>query len=93
MKSLAVLGALFFPGTFVAVSCSTSVVNREGVMTGCASQTLFSLESLRGQPFWMYWVITTPLTFIVLGVWIFWTHWRNESVKEQELKLDKKGIA
>ena len=93
MKSLAVLGALFFPGTFVAVSCSTPALNREGVMTDCASQTLFSLESLKGEPFWMYWVITTPLTVIVLGVWIFWTYWRSESVKEQELRLDEKGIA
>ncbi|KAK0510273.1 hypothetical protein JMJ35_007667 [Cladonia borealis] len=72
MKSLAVLGALFFPGTFVA--------------------TLFSMNSLKDQPFWMYWVITTPLTCIVLGAWVFWTHWRDESVKEQELKLDEKAI-
>ena len=50
------------------------------------------MDSLNGQPFWMYWVVTTPLTFIVLGVWVFWTHWRNESVKEQELKLDEKAI-
>ena len=33
LKSLAVLGAVFFPGTFVAVSCSTSKLNRERVIT------------------------------------------------------------
>lgn len=37
MKSLAVLGAVFFPGTFVAVSCSTSKLNRERVITDRAS--------------------------------------------------------
>lgn len=50
------------------------------------------MDSLNGQPFWMYCAITTPLTFIVLGVWVFWTHWRGESVKVQELKLDEKAI-
>ncbi|KAL9124758.1 MAG: hypothetical protein Q9217_005942 [Psora testacea] len=73
MKSLAVLSAVFFPGTFIA--------------------TLFSLDSLKEQPFWMYWVITAPLTFIVLGAWVSWTNWRMESVRRQELRLDRKGIA
>ena len=62
-------------------------------MLDCTTQTLFSMDTLKGQPFWVYWVITTPLTFIVLGVWTYWTHWRSESVKEQEQKLDEKSIA
>ncbi|MCJ1266421.1 hypothetical protein MMC22_006306 [Lobaria immixta] len=73
MKYLAVLGAIFFPGTYVAA--------------------LFALDSLKGVPFWMYWVITTPLTFTVLGIWAFWIYWRSESVKKQERKLDGKAIA
>ncbi|MCJ1471390.1 hypothetical protein MMC13_000029 [Lambiella insularis] len=73
MKSLAVLGALFLPGTFVAA--------------------LFSLDSITGQPFWVYWVVTIPLTLLVLGVWIFWTHWRSKSVKQQERALDRKYVA
>lgn len=95
MKSLAVLGAIFFPGTYVAVSRSgsTSVLNREGIMTDGPPQALFSLDSLKGVPFWMYWVITTPLTFIVLGIWAFWIYWRSESVKKQEEKLDGKALA
>ncbi|MCJ1403426.1 hypothetical protein MMC11_006649 [Xylographa trunciseda] len=73
MRSLAVLGALFLPGTFVA--------------------TLLSINSLQEQPFWVYWVITVPLTLLVLAAWIFWTRWRIESVRRQELALDEKVIA
>ncbi|MCJ1385517.1 hypothetical protein MMC17_008640 [Xylographa soralifera] len=73
MRSLAVLGALFLPGTFVA--------------------TLFSINSLQEQPLWVYWVITIPLTLLVLAAWIFWTRWRIEDVRRQELVLDEKVIA
>ena len=91
MKSLAVLGAIFFPGTFVAVSILLQNSTKR-VLRRRPSQSLFSMNSLNGQPFWMYWAITTPLTVIVLGVWVFWTRWRGESVKEQELRLDEKAI-
>ena len=37
MKSLAVLGAIFFPGTFVAVSVSISYLKKEGNLTRRAS--------------------------------------------------------
>ena len=94
MKSLAVLGAIFFPGTFIAVSqCTVVLVNQENLIMDFAPQTLFAMESLKDQPFWMYWVITTPLTFVVLGAWMFWTYWRSKSVKQQEMKLDEKDIA
>lgn len=41
----------------------------------------------------MYWVITVPFTLAVLGLWTFWTCWRINNVKKQELELDKTGIA
>ena len=70
MKSLAVLGAVFYPGTFVAA--------------------LFSMECLKNQPFYIYWVITAPLTTAVLGTWLAWTIWRTYSVREKEKRLDLK---
>ncbi|KAG8531177.1 uncharacterized protein KY384_004535 [Bacidia gigantensis] len=52
---------------------------------------LFALPQLDGQPFWMYWIITTPLTIVVLGSWIYWTHWRIRSVEKQEMEMDKEA--
>ena len=93
MRSLAVLGALFLPGTFVAVSHFASRILSTGWYADGAFQTLFSINSLQEQPFWVYWVITIPLTLLVLAAWIFWTRWRIEDVRRQELALDEKVIA
>lgn len=41
MKSLAVLGTLFFPGTFVAVSGSLQLFIGEGMMTSCVRRHYF----------------------------------------------------
>ena len=51
------------------------------------------MESLKGQPIWMYWVITAPLTLSVLGIWVWWTHWRIESVKRRERRLERNDLA
>ena len=64
MKTIAVLTIVFLPGTFVA--------------------TIFSMDMFQWQPddggkasvsrlFWVYWIITVPLTALVLVGWLIWT--------------------
>jgi Mg2+ and Co2+ transporter CorA len=85
MKTIAVLTIVFLPGTYVA--------------------TIFSMDMFQWQPedggrptvsklFWVYWVITVPLTGLVLAGWLIWTRmsvgrlmkWGESSLGEMETR-------
>ena len=71
MKAIAVLTMLFLPGTFVATFFS---------------MTMFDWNPSNGTPrvsrfIWMYWLISIPLTLLVMLLWLFWS--RREHLKSQ----------
>ncbi|KAF2685942.1 hypothetical protein K458DRAFT_365146 [Lentithecium fluviatile CBS 122367] len=89
MKTIAVLTILFLPGTFVA--------------------TLFSMDMFQWQPdngaeptvskmFWVYWIVTAPLTTLVMMIWLLWTRksvrklrsWERRGVENMEPELGEK---
>ncbi|TGO13245.1 hypothetical protein BTUL_0073g00130 [Botrytis tulipae] len=57
MKTIAILGILFLPGTFVA--------NGSNLSTAVSPS------------FWIYWVITLPVTLIILVLWYLWEKKRD----------------
>lgn len=73
MKILAAVTTTFLPGAFVA--------------------TLFSMDMFdwfagRGTPvvsdcFWIYWLVTIPLTLLTTGSWLGWEFWRTNKQKKQ----------
>jgi Mg2+ and Co2+ transporter CorA len=64
MKTIAVLTIVFLPGTFVATILSMDMFQWQPDDGGPATVSRL---------FWVYWVITIPLTAIVLAGWLIWT--------------------
>jgi len=58
MKTLAFLGSLFLPGTFLASIFSTTFFDFGGGMDGSVSNGL-----------WIYFVVMMPLTAAIVGMW------------------------
>jgi hypothetical protein len=72
MKIIAGVGAVFLPGTIIAVRS----ISLQRSITCSLSQAFLALLPLNwgvGKTIWMYFVITVPSTFTVLGVvWAIW---------------------
>lgn len=80
MKVIAVLTALFLPGTCIAVSVEGAP--RKGVLSSDSkcprAQTLFampilnwnafSMRDVMTSHFWLYWAVTIPLTIVVMAI-------------------------
>ncbi|MCJ1330867.1 hypothetical protein MMC10_007554 [Thelotrema lepadinum] len=67
MKTMSVVTMAFLPGTFVAA---------------LFAMPLFDWSSAEGEAilsnrFWIYWVVTVPLTVVVISTWWFWKNWRE----------------
>jgi hypothetical protein len=73
MKIIAGVGAVFLPGTFIAVR-SISLQRSIECLLSQAFLALLPLNWGVGKMIWMYFVITVPSTFTVLGV--VWAIWR-----------------
>ncbi|KZO94461.1 hypothetical protein CALVIDRAFT_556271 [Calocera viscosa TUFC12733] len=64
MKSIAVLTMVFLPGSFIANLFSMPLFNWNAGVE----------DSILTARYWIYLVVTLPLTAAVLAIWIFW-HW------------------
>ncbi|KAL8787554.1 MAG: hypothetical protein Q9195_007726 [Heterodermia aff. obscurata] len=71
MKTIAILGILFLPGTFVATLFSMDMFHFAD--SGKTSSLTVS-PSL-----WIYWAISVPLTIVTLLAWVLWS--RKENLK------------
>jgi len=64
MKTIAILTIVFLPGTFVASLFSTDMFdwNTENGSIPKVSKYI-----------WIYWVVTVPLTLLVMITWAVWS--------------------
>lgn len=65
MKTIAILGIVFLPGTFVATLFSINMFKWGGADSGETSSLTVSPSM------WIYWAITVPLTVVTFLVWVF----------------------
>ncbi|MCJ1467675.1 hypothetical protein MMC07_006300 [Pseudocyphellaria aurata] len=77
MKMLAAVTTAFLPGAFVAA---------------LFSMNMFDWFASGGAPvvsgrFWVYWSVTLPLTFITVGLWVYWEHWAVSKQQRQRRSL------
>jgi flagellar biosynthesis/type III secretory pathway M-ring protein FliF/YscJ len=102
MKSLALLTMVFLHGTAIAVRAYNRLVTVTDIEQSFFAMPFFNETvdvtgnaSLETRPqFWIYWVVTIPLTLSVLGLWIIWlriTARRHEKEDEEALEPNKKG--
>ncbi|KAL2857328.1 hypothetical protein BJY01DRAFT_137785 [Aspergillus pseudoustus] len=67
MKTVAVVSMVYLPGTFVS---------------GLFGTNFFSFQAdppntwITSDKFWIYWLVTIPLTLLTMFVWAIW-HWRE----------------
>jgi hypothetical protein len=80
MKVLAVITALFLPGTYIATLFSMSMFDWQGgsnsssssASNGTSSTSTSSQSDIVMPYIWIYWVISAILTFIVMIGWRVW---------------------
>ncbi|KAI0414723.1 hypothetical protein F5X98DRAFT_348416 [Xylaria grammica] len=77
MKILAAVTTTFLPGAFVATLFSMDMFNW---FAGA------DMPVVSGR-FWIYWVITIPLTLVTVGIWLAWEFW----VVRRQRRLWKTG--
>ncbi|TAQ84144.1 hypothetical protein B7494_g7535 [Chlorociboria aeruginascens] len=77
MKTISLLGAIFFPGAYLA---------------SVFSMTFFNFQngaSAVSESFWIYWAVTIPLTAIIVGVWYVWEKKREARYEKEDFDLEK----
>jgi len=87
MKTIAVLTLVFLPGTYVAVrilcvASSSYIILLQQVaplnyLQALFSMSMFNWQARNGEPvyssyLWVYFLITVPLTVLVVAVWFWW---------------------
>jgi hypothetical protein len=77
MKTISLLGAVFLPGAYLA---------------SVFSMTFFNFQA--GEPtvsaqFWIYWVVTVPITAVVVGGWWVWERRRERMYEEEDRDLER----
>jgi hypothetical protein len=90
MKSIALLTMVFLPSTAIAVS--THLLSNHNIANLLPIyQSIFSISSffqasadgsglLVSDKFWIFWVVSLPITFVVVVIWVAWTQ-RKEIVE------------
>lgn len=82
VKIIAILTMVFLPGTFVATFFSMDMFNWNANGDGSSSGDQGSIQV--SSYIWVYWVVTLPLTILVMGCWILWN--RREEAKLARLR-------
>ena len=84
-KTIALLGALFLPGAFLASIFSTSFFNFQNGLADDGGNPELPVVA---KEFWVFWAFTLPITVIVVAGWIYW-----EKRKEKRYKLEDAELA
>jgi hypothetical protein len=78
MKTISLLGAIFFPGAYLASVFSMTFFNFQN--SGAPSVS---------EQFWIYWAVTIPVTMIIVGVWYVWEKKREARYNKEDTDLEK----
>ncbi|KAF2463811.1 uncharacterized protein BDR25DRAFT_244802, partial [Lindgomyces ingoldianus] len=73
MKALAFVTTLFLPPTFIATLFSMSMFDWQADVKAQSSNPNEGTKVV-SRRFWIYWVISMPLTIVVLSTWRIWRH-------------------
>jgi hypothetical protein len=77
MKTISLLGAIFFPGAYLASVFSMTFFNfQEGASTV-------------SNQFWIYWAVTLPVTGIIVAIWYLWEKRREARYDREDADLEK----
>lgn len=79
MKTISLLGAIFFPGAYLASVFSTTFFN---------FQAGDGEDEISGR-FWIYWAVTVPITVIIVGIWWVWERRREKMYDQEDVDLEK----
>ncbi|KAK2794834.1 hypothetical protein FQN51_000657 [Onygenales sp. PD_10] len=84
MKTLAFITAIFLPGTFVATIFSMDMFTWQGSGSESGSESEKSPSNGRmvSPDFWVYWVVSIPLTVMVIVGWRVWWNWEKKNFDE-----------
>jgi hypothetical protein len=78
MKVISLLGAIFFPGAYIA---------------SVFSMTFFDFHAQPGEQvsgrFWIYWVVTIPVTIAIVAIWYVWEKKRDARYDQEDRDLEK----
>lgn len=85
-KTIALLGALFLPGAFLASIFSTSFFNFQN---GLADDGGNSELPVVAKEFWVFWAFTLPITVIVVAGWFYWEKKKESRYKIEDEELGK----
>lgn len=85
MKTIAILGIVFLPGTFVATLFSINMFDWGGTKSGTTTSLTVS------RSIWIYWVITVPLTVVTFLIWILWSRSENHKTSKRLMVYRKKA--
>ena len=77
MKTISLLGAIFFPGVYLASVFSMDFFNFQS--GGLAISNWF----------WIYWVVTLPTTAIIVALWYVWERRREARYDREDTDLEK----
>jgi hypothetical protein len=78
MKTISLLGAIFFPGAYLA---------------SVFSMTFFNFQNSEGpsvsEQFWIYWAVTIPVTVIIVAIWYVWEKKREARYNKEDTDLER----
>lgn len=77
MKTISLLGAVFLPGAYLASVFSMTFFNFQNEGPKVSNQ------------FWIYWVVTIPVTVVIVGMWYIWEKKRERRYDREDLDLEK----
>lgn len=77
MKTISLLGAVFLPGAYLASVFSMTFFNFQDAGPQVSPQ------------FWIYWVVTIPVTVIIVAFWYVWEKKREARYAFEDSDLEK----
>lgn len=77
MKTISLLGAIFFPGAYLASVFSMTFFNFQNSGPVVSNQ------------FWIYWAVTVPTTVFIVACWYFWEKNRERKYDAEDKDLEK----
>lgn len=77
MKTISLLGAIFLPGAYLASVFSMTFFNFQDGAATVSNQ------------FWIYWVITIPLTIMIVAAWYVYEKKRERKYDKEDEDLEK----